>query len=52
MESLDDKKNKIEIVNGTGEELKISNVDSHLPIEKPKIVDNKNKKIIIPKSKK
>ena len=52
MENLNDEDNKIEIVNGTGEELNISNVDSHLPIEKPRIVDNANKKIIIPKSKK
>ena len=43
--------NKIEIVNGTGEELNISEVDSHLPIEKPKIVNNNHKKIIIPKPK-
>ena len=51
MDSLDNKDNKIEIVNGTGNELNISEVDSHLPIEKPKITPDGHRKIIIPKNK-
>ncbi len=45
---------KIEVVNGNGKDLQISEVSSHLNIAKPKIKDGNEKKqeIVIPKSKK
>lgn len=45
---------KIEVVNGNGKDLKISEVSTHLQIAKPKMKDEKEKKqeIVIPKAKK
>ncbi len=43
---------KIEVINGNGNELEISEVHEHLRIAKPKTKDEKAKKIIIPKEKK
>lgn len=45
--------NKIEIVNGNGKDLKISEVSTHLQIAKPKMKDAKDKKqeIVIPEPK-
>ena len=45
---------KIEIVTGTGEDLDISNVSTHLQIAKPKIKEDEGKKqeIVIPQVKK
>ena len=44
---------KIEVVSGMGKNLNISEVSTHLAIEKPKIKDNeaKKQKIVIPQSK-
>ena len=44
---------KIEIVNGNGDNLEISDVSSHLNIAKPKIKNDeeKKKKIVIPQVK-
>ena len=50
---MSSKENKrIEVVNGNGEELEISQVYSHIPISKPKIDKKNNKNIVIPKEKK
>lgn len=47
------KKNKnIEIVSGDGKDLDISPVSSHIPISKPKINKDTDKKIVIPTEKK
>ena len=45
---------KIEIVSGTGKDLDISDVSTHLTIAKPKIKDEdeKKKEIVIPQVKK
>lgn len=45
---------KIEIISGTGKDLDISEVSTHLSVAKPKIKDDKNEKgeIIIPEVKK
>ena len=45
---------KIEIVSGTGKDLEISDVSTHLSIAKPKIKDDdeKKKEIVIPEVKK
>lgn len=50
----EEKPKKIEIVSGTGKDLDISDVSTHLTIAKPKIKDDKEKKkeIVIPKAKK
>ena len=42
---------KIEVVNGNGHDLDISEVSSHLNIAKPKI-EEKKQKIVIPEEKK
>ncbi len=49
-----DKKDKktIEVVKGTGEELDISPVYSHIGVSKPKINNKSDKKIVIPKENK
>ncbi|MCI8482275.1 MAG: hypothetical protein HFJ27_04270 [Clostridia bacterium] len=50
---MKDAPKKIEVVNGNVDELKISPVYEHLKVAKPKTKENeKNKKIIIPKTKK
>ena len=52
---MDEEKNKrIEIVSGSGENLNISDVSTHLAIAKPKIKDDneKKKEIVIPQVKK
>ena len=47
------KENKnIEVVSGDGKDLNISPVYNHIPISKPKIRDNSDKKIVIPTEKK
>ncbi len=45
---------KIEVINGNGKDLEISEVSSHLNIAKPKIKNDEEKKkeIVIPKVKK
>lgn len=45
---------KIEVVSGSGKELEISDVSTHLAIAKPKIKDEseKKKEIVIPQVKK
>ena len=45
---------KIEVISGSGKELEISNVSTHLAIAKPKIKDDadKKKEIVIPQVKK
>lgn len=49
----DNKKNKnIEIISGNGKDLDISPVSSHIPISKPKIKKDTDKKIVIPTEKK
>ncbi len=52
--SSDDKKAKkdIEVIEGTGEELDISPVYTHIPISKPKINNKSDKKIVVPEEKK
>ena len=52
---MDKKENKnvdIEVVSGDGKNLKISPVYNHVKIDKPEVKRDKNKKIIVPKSKK
>lgn len=50
---MDEAPKKIEVVNGNGKDLEISEVSSHLNIAKPKIKDDENKQeIVIPKEKK
>ena len=49
---MDNKKKKIEVISGNGENLDISPVYSHLPISKPQITPKTNKKIVVPKEKK
>ena len=50
---MENKRNKnIEIISGDGKDLDISPVSSHLPISKPKISKDNDKKIIIPTEKK
>lgn len=51
---MDETPKKIEIVNGNGKDLNISEVSSHLNIAKPKIKDEDEKKqrIVIPQNKK
>ncbi len=49
---MDNTQKEIEVVNGNGENLKISPVYKHLSIQKPKSKDEKKKDIIIPKEKK
>ena len=47
------KENKnFEVVSGDGKDLNISPVYNHIPISKPKIRDNSDKKIVIPTEKK
>ena len=50
---MEDTPKKIEVVNGNGRDLEISEVASHLNIAKPKIKDDEEKKqeIVIPKEK-
>ena len=43
---------KLEIVQGDGKDLEISDVSKHLSISKPKPIDKSNKKIVIPEVKK
>lgn len=43
---------KLEIVQGDGKDLEISNVSKHLSISKPKPTNKNNKTIIIPEVKK
>ncbi len=43
---------KIEIVNGDGKELEISEVYEHLKIARPKTKEEKGRKIIVPEEKK
>ena len=45
-------KQNINVVSGNGKDLDISSVSSHIPASKPKIRENENEKIIIPKEKK
>ena len=45
-------KKDIKVVSGNGEDLNISPVYSHIPISKPKINKNNDKKIVIPTEKK
>lgn len=45
---MNEEKKKIEIINGDGSNLDISNVYDHLNPAKPKSNDNKPKNIIIP----
>lgn len=52
MSSNNKGKKNIEVVKGNGDELNISPVSTHIPISKPKIDKNPDKKIIIPKEKK
>ena len=51
---MSDEPKKIEVVNGDGTDLDISDVSSHLNIGKPKLKNDKEKKqkIIIPEEKK
>lgn len=51
---MDKSPKKIEVVNGNGKDLEISEVSSHLNIAKPKIKNDDEKKqaIVIPKVKK
>lgn len=51
---MSDEPKKIEVVNGNGEDLDISEVSSHLNIGKPKIKNDEEKKqkIVIPEEKK
>ena len=51
---MDETPKKIEIVNGNGKDLNISEVSSHLNIAKPKIKDEdeKKQKIVVPQNKK
>lgn len=51
---MDETPKKIEIVNGNGKDLNISEVSSHLNIAKPKIKDEVEKKqrIVVPQNKK
>lgn len=51
---MDEAPKKIEVVNGNGKDLEISEVSSHLNIAKPKIKndDEKKQEIVIPKVKK
>lgn len=51
---MDEAPKKIEVVNGNGKDLEISDVSSHLNIAKPKIKndDEKKQEIVIPKVKK
>ncbi len=51
---MDETPKKIEIVNGNGKNLNISEVSSHLNIAKPKIKDEDEKKqrIVVPQNKK
>ena len=51
---MSDEPKKIEIVSGTGKDLAISDVSTHLAIAKPKIKDEEEKKkeIVIPQVKK
>ena len=42
---------KLEIVQGDGKDLEISNVSKHLAISKPKPIDKTNKNIVIPTEK-
>ncbi len=54
IESTDEEntnKKEIEVITGDGENLDISPVYSHIKIDKPDVNRNKNRKIIIPKSK-
>ena len=47
------RKNKdLEVVHGDGKDLNISPVENHIKIDRPNKPNNKDKKIIIPKSKK
>ena len=50
---MDETPKKIEIVNGNGKDLNISEVSSHLNIAKPKIKDEDEKKqrIVVPQNK-
>lgn len=43
---------KLEIIQGDGKDLEISNVSKHLAISKPKPIDKSNKNIVIPEVKK
>lgn len=51
---MSDEPKKIEVVNGNGDDLDISDVSTHLNIGKPKIKNDEEKKqkIIIPEEKK
>ena len=51
---MDETPKKIEVVNGDGKDLNISEVSSHLNLAKPKIKkdDEKKQNIVIPQAKK
>lgn len=49
---MQDSPKKIEIINGNGNDLEISEVHEHLRIARPKTKDEKAKKIIVPEEKK
>lgn len=51
---MENKDKKIKVVSGTGKDLNISEVSTHLSIAKPKIknVEDKKQEIVIPKTKK
>lgn len=49
---MQDSPKKIEIVNGDGKDLEISEVREHLKIARPKTKEEKAKKIIVPEEKK
>ena len=51
---MEENPKKIEVVSGTGKDLEISDVSTHLAIAKPKIKDDadKKKEIVIPQAKK
>lgn len=46
----EEEKKDIEIVTGNGKDLHISPVYDHVKIDKPEMSNNKNKKIVVPKS--
>ncbi len=52
MEKNINKNAEIEIITGDGKDLDISPVYNHIKIDKPDNKKNKNKKVVIPKSKK
>ena len=49
---MNEKPKKIEVINGNGKELDISEVSTHISGLKPKNKENKEQKIVIPEVKK